>query len=159
LGVGDSFATPVASNMAPVAVVAHTVSALLQEDFFTRPGWAGSAEIAILALLAIYLIALLPRMKPGAGALVSLVMLLAMLFTEFTLLGTKNLWLQFMVPAVFLLTGHLLVTIKRARVTDMIRIRSEAEGAESNRMLGLAFQGQGQLDMAFDKFRKSPMDD
>lgn len=26
-------------------------------------------------------------------------------------------------------------------------------------MLGLAFQGQGQLDMAFDKFRKCPMDD
>ncbi|MEY2631418.1 MAG: hypothetical protein RIR00_72, partial [Pseudomonadota bacterium] len=31
--------------------------------------------------------------------------------------------------------------------------------AESNRMLGLAFQGQGQLDMAFDKFRKCPLDD
>ena len=26
-------------------------------------------------------------------------------------------------------------------------------------MLGLAFQGQGQLDMAFDKFRKAPLDD
>ncbi len=26
-------------------------------------------------------------------------------------------------------------------------------------MLGLAFQGQGQLDMAFDKFRKVPLDD
>ena len=26
-------------------------------------------------------------------------------------------------------------------------------------MLGLAFQGQGQLDMAFDKFRKVPLND
>ena len=26
-------------------------------------------------------------------------------------------------------------------------------------MLGLAYQGQGQLDMAFDKFRKCPVDD
>jgi serine/threonine-protein kinase len=33
------------------------------------------------------------------------------------------------------------------------------DSAESNRMLGLAFQGQGQLDMAFDKFRKCPLDD
>src|SRR5690606_25300438 len=79
--------------------------------------------------------------------------------TEFSLLGTNNIWLRFMVPALFLVTGHLLVTIKRARVIDMIRVRSEAEGAESNRMLGLAFQGQGQLDMAFEKFRKCPMDD
>ena len=159
LGVGDSFATPVAAQMSPVAVVAHTVSALLQEDFFTRPEWANQAELAVFLLLTIYIIALLPRMKPGTAALVSLVLLLALVATEFSLLGTSSLWLKLMIPAVFLLTGHLLVTIKRARVTDMIRIRSEAEGAESNRMLGLAFQGQGQLDMAFDKFRKSPMDD
>ena len=38
-------------------------------------------------------------------------------------------------------------------------MRSDVESAESNRMLGLAFQGQGQLDMAFDKFRKCPLDD
>ncbi len=159
LGIGDSFATPVSPTMAPVSVAAHTISALLQEDFFTRPEWADDLETGVLLLIAIYLIALLPRLKPGTAAVISLALLLAMVAAEFSLLGSENIWLRFMVPAVFLLTGHLLVTIKRARVTDMIRIRSEAEGAESNRMLGLAFQGQGQLDMAFEKFRKCPMDD
>ncbi|HEX7047067.1 MAG TPA: serine/threonine-protein kinase [Gammaproteobacteria bacterium] len=159
LGIGNAFATPVSSNMAPVAVAAHTISALLQEDFFTRPAWANLAESGVFLLIVIYLITLLPRMKPGTAAVVSLALLLAMISVEFSLLGAENIWLKFMVPAVFLLAGHLMVTIKRARVTDMIRIRSEAEGAESNRMLGLAFQGQGQLDMAFEKFRKCPMDD
>jgi len=159
LGVGDSFATPVASNMSPVAVVAHTVSAILQEDFFTRPEWAGFAELGVFLLIAIYLIALLPRLKPGTAAIISLALLLSLVAVEFSLLGANNMWLQLMVPAVFLVTGHLLITIKLFRVTEKIRIRSEAEGAESNRMLGLAFQGQGQLDMAFEKFRKSPMDD
>lgn len=159
LGVGDSFATPVSASMSPVAVVAHTVSAILQEDFFTRPEWAGLAELAAFLLIAIYLIALLPRLKPGTAAIISLALLLSLVAVEFSLLGATNMWLQLMVPAVFLVTGHLLITIKLFRVTEKIRIRSEAEGAESNRMLGLAFQGQGQLDMAFDKFRKSPMDD
>jgi serine/threonine-protein kinase len=44
-------------------------------------------------------------------------------------------------------------------MTEAGKLKSDAESAESNRMLGLAFQGQGQLDMAFDKFRKVPLDD
>jgi serine/threonine-protein kinase len=44
-------------------------------------------------------------------------------------------------------------------VTEKGKESSDADYAESNRMLGLAFQGQGQLDMAFDKFRKVPLDD
>ncbi|MBL8507736.1 MAG: serine/threonine protein kinase, partial [Chitinimonas sp.] len=48
---------------------------------------------------------------------------------------------------------------KRFLVTERRSEASELSAAESNRMLGLAFQTQGQLDMAFDKFRKIPMDD
>jgi serine/threonine-protein kinase len=55
--------------------------------------------------------------------------------------------------------GHLLLTTKRYLMTERGKQKSDTESAESNRMLGLAFQGQGQLDMAFDKFRKCPMDD
>ena len=36
---------------------------------------------------------------------------------------------------------------------------SAADSAESNRMLGLAFQGQGQLDAAFDKYRHCPREE
>ncbi|HZX31934.1 MAG TPA: serine/threonine-protein kinase, partial [Rhodocyclaceae bacterium] len=50
-------------------------------------------------------------------------------------------------------------TTKRFLHTEQGKQRSDMESAESNRMLGLAFQGQGQLDMAFDKFRKCPMDE
>jgi serine/threonine-protein kinase len=34
-----------------------------------------------------------------------------------------------------------------------------ADGIESNKMLGLSFQGQGMLDMAFEKFKKCPLDE
>ncbi len=64
-----------------------------------------------------------------------------------------------MLPATLLLLGHLLLTTKRFLVTERGKEKADLESAESNRMLGLAFQGQGQLDMAFDKFRKCPMDD
>jgi serine/threonine-protein kinase len=72
---------------------------------------------------------------------------------------TQAMWLQLMLPASLLLVGHLLLTTKRFLLTEKGKIKSDADSAESNRMLGLAFQGQGQLDMAFDKFRKVPLDD
>jgi serine/threonine-protein kinase len=72
---------------------------------------------------------------------------------------TQAMWLQLMLPAALLLVGHLLLTTKRFLLTEKGKIKSDADSAESNRMLGLAFQGQGQLDMAFDKFRKVPLDD
>jgi serine/threonine-protein kinase len=68
------------------------------------------------------------------------------------------LWIQLMSAATLLLVGHLLLTTKRFLMTERGKEKSEADSAESNRMLGLAFQGQGQLDMAFDKFRKCPLD-
>jgi eukaryotic-like serine/threonine-protein kinase len=55
--------------------------------------------------------------------------------------------------------GHVLLTTKRFLVTEAGKEKADAESAASNRMLGLAFQGQGQLDMAFDYFRKCPVDD
>src|SRR5205823_3243175 len=42
-------------------------------------------------------------------------------------------------------------------VTERAKLKSDETSAESNRMLGLAYQGQGQLDLAWDKFRQVPL--
>jgi serine/threonine-protein kinase len=44
-------------------------------------------------------------------------------------------------------------------MTEAGKVKSDEESAETNRMMGLALQGQGQLDMAFDRFRRVPMGD
>jgi serine/threonine-protein kinase len=92
----------------------------------------------------------------GAGVTAGL--LVVLVAAHFVLITTQLMWLQLMVPATLLLVGHALLTTKRFLVTERGKEKSEADSAESNRMLGLAFQGQGQLDMAFDKFRKCPLD-
>lgn len=154
-----AFVTPVSSQMPSVQVLAHTVSSILSEHFFVVPGWAALAEFAIFLLVAIYLVALLPRLRAGTSALVTAGILLGLLATHFVLMTTQLLWLQLMLPATLLLVGHALLTTKRFLVTERGKEKSDLDSAESNRMLGLAFQGQGQLDMAFDKFRKCPLDD
>jgi serine/threonine-protein kinase len=91
--------------------------------------------------------------------MVSVGLIVLMLVIEFGLMKSKFLWVPLMVPVLMLVIGHLVVTIVRSGMLNKMLVRSEADSAESNKMLGLAFQGQGQLDMAFEKFRKCPMDD
>ncbi len=158
-GVGAAQVTPVSPAMAPVLTLAHSVSSILQEHFFVTPSWSGYASLGVFALVALYLIALLPRLSAGVGALATGLLLATLLGAHFGLMVGAGLWIPLMAAATLLLVGHLLLTTKRFLVTERGKEKSEAESAESNRMLGLAFQGQGQLDMAFDKFRKCPMDD
>ena len=157
-GVGSIFVTPVSPAMPAVLMQAHAVSSILQEHFFVVPTWGWIAERLAFLLVAAYLIALLPRLKAGMGAAITAALLVVLVGAHFVVITSQLMWLKLMVPATLLLVGHALLTTKRFLVTERGKEKSEAESAESNRMLGLAFQGQGQLDMAFDKFRKCPLD-
>ena len=157
-GVGTSFPTPVTAGMTPVEKIAHSVSSILSEHFFVSPSWAIWVKLLVFILVAVYLIVLLPKLKARPAALITLGTLVVLLAAHFGLMVSAGMWIPLMVPATLLLVGHLLLTTKRYIVTEAGKQKSDVESAESNRMLGLAFQGQGQLDMAFDKFRKVPFD-
>ena len=158
-GVGAPQVTPVSPSMAPVLTLAHTVSSILQEHFFVTPAWGNWASLAAILLIGLYIILLLPRLGAGVGAGLTLSLLVLLLGTHFGLMVGAGIWIQLMGAASLLVVGHLMLTTKRFLVTERGKEKSELESAESNRMLGLAFQGQGQLDMAFDKFRKCPPDE
>ncbi len=156
VGVGDTMVTPIDSNMAPVLTLAHSVSSILNEDYFIQPEWSAPALAGITLFIALYIIFILPRLKAGVSFTITL-LLLSSLFVAHNILMTEHgLWLQLMMPSVLLVIGHLLLTTKRYLLTEKGKMALDAESAESNRMLGLSLQGQGQLDAAFDKFRRLP---
>jgi CHASE2 domain-containing sensor protein len=158
-GVGTYQVTPISPAMPPVVTLAHSVSSILQEDFFVAPTWGFWVEKLAFVLVALYIILLLPRLKAAMGFGISAAVLVVLIVTHFVLMAGKLMWIQLMASAVLLVIGHVLLTTKRFLVTERGKAKSDLESAESNRMLGLAFQGQGQLDMAFDKFKKVPLDD
>ena len=53
--------------------------------------------------------------------------------------------------ATLLLIGHGALVSKRFIVTERAKLKSDETGAESNRMLGIAYQAQGQLDILLDE--------
>ena len=158
-GVGTYQVTPISPAMPPVVTLAHSVSSILQQDFFVTPAWGFWVEKLVFVLIALYIVLLLPRLNAGMGFVLSAVLLAGLIGAHLALMAGKLMWIQLMAPAVLLVVGHVLLTTKRFLVTERGKARSDLESAESNRMLGLAFQGQGQLDMAFDKLKKVPLDD
>jgi len=158
-GVGTTSVTPVSPAMAPVLTLAHSVSSILQEHFFVAPTWAWWLELLVFLLLAAYLIVLLPRLKAGAALAISGGVFAALLALHFALMVGAGMWIQLMLPATLLLVGHGALVSKRFIVTEAAKVKSDESSAESNRMLGLAYQGQGLLDQAWDKFRQVPMSD
>ena len=159
LGVGTTFVTPVSDAMQPVYILANSVASILQQNFFVVPDWAYMAENLVFLAIALYLILVLPRLSAALAAIISAILLAVLLGASQYLLISQATWLQLMLPATLLSCGYLLLITKRYLVTERGKLQADEASAESNRTLGLAYQQQGQLDMAFDKFRNCPMDE
>ena len=154
VGVGTLFQTPAGPGLSSAETMAHIMSSLLSEHFIVEPNWGVWAALAAFLVVSGYLIAGLPRLSAGKAAILTLVLFAALLVLEFGLLSGAAKWLQLVFPASLLLIGHLALTTKRFLMTEAGKLKSDEESAETNRMMGLAHQGQGQLDMAFDRFRR-----
>jgi eukaryotic-like serine/threonine-protein kinase len=158
-GVGTTFAAPGYAGLSPAEMMAHVTSSILGEHFIVQPSWASWAAFAAFLLVAVYIVALLPRLSAGMAASITASLFVLLIASEFVLLSSASLWLKLVYPAALLVIGHLGLTTKRFLVTEAGKFKSDEESAETNRMMGLALQGQGQLDMAFDRFRRVPMAD
>lgn len=158
-GVGVQFPVPGYSSLSPAETIAHITSSILSEHFIVQPVWAVWASLGAFLLVAAYIVWALPRLGAGIAASLTLGGFVALLLMEFGLLSGAATWVQLVFPAAVLVLGHLALTTKRFLMTEAGKVKADEESAETNRMMGLALQGQGQLDMAFDRFRRVPMGD
>ncbi|MSR13902.1 MAG: CHASE2 domain-containing protein [Gammaproteobacteria bacterium] len=158
-GVGSTLHTPTGDVGGPALVLAHTVASILNQNFFVQPGWAGIAEFLVLLLVGAYLIFLLPRLKAGRAFLISGAIFVALIVIELGLMKSQATWLKLMTAVSLLAIGHVLLTTKRFLVTEASKLRLDVDSAASNKQLALQFQQKGELDNAFEYFRKCPADD
>jgi serine/threonine-protein kinase len=158
-GVGVQFPVPGHAALSPAETIAHITSSILNEHFIVQPVWGLWVTLGVFMLVSGYVIAALPRLSAGMAASATLALFVTLLVVEFGLLSAAATWLKLVFPATVLVLGHLALTTKRFLMTEAGKVKSDEESAETNRMMGLALQGQGQLDMAFDRFRRVPMAD
>jgi eukaryotic-like serine/threonine-protein kinase len=110
-------------------------------------------------LFALFVSLAIPHISAGKSAIIAAVLLLATVGGGFYLFTASGYWLKIVYPCLMLVAGYTVVVSKRYLVQEKRTEVLEGESVETNKMLGLSFQGQGMLDMAFEKFRKVPIDE
>ncbi len=157
-GLSSNVVTPVSAAMPTVLVVANAASSLLRQDFVTLPKQRLWIEGLVFGLVALYVLLLLPRLGALRAAFGTAVLFALVLGSSLYLLVAQGVWLKLMPAALLLALGHIAVTTVSFLASEEAKRAADDSTAESNRMLGLAFQSQGQLDLAFDKFRQVPLE-
>jgi len=138
----------------PVIVAAMVLVNLLQQTLAQVPAWAAWAGYAAIALA--FLLSLgLPLLAPLPRAAATVTALAGFTGLPLTLLLWGGLWLD-LLPAILLLAGGaVLAPLCGTRATDNA---VPGHAMEIHRRVGLASQKRGELDAAFESFRKCPMD-
>ncbi len=158
-GIGDRFVTPISSSLPGIEVIANSVANILNEQFFVRPQWITFAELALILLFGLYISFFLPRLKAGTGAIITLILFLLYGSAGTILFFRSNIWLKITPQLFLLILGYILVVSRQFLITEKTKEKVEADSVETNKALGLSFQQQGLLDLAFEKFRKCPMEE
>ncbi|MBW2609212.1 MAG: CHASE2 domain-containing protein [Deltaproteobacteria bacterium] len=156
---GASIDTPVDPKMPRVEYTANVIEDLMGGRYLKRPGAMPYIEAFILLILIMFSSFVMPRSdfinRVGASAgLIFLTILMGVV--SFIALDT---WFKSVYICLALVVLLIEISIRDIIISQRtIDIKSK-EAIESNRMLGLSFQSQGLLDLAFEKFRKCPLDD
>ncbi len=153
-GTGVSFNTPVDNAMPEGRLAAGVLEDLLAGRCVTRPAafpYLEPALVFVLGLLGLFFCLRLPRTGSMAASAGLAAAALAAGFAAF-LWGSA--WLRVGSAAACVILVFLVTAIQRL----FLATSTSKEALETNRLLGLSFQSQGLLDLAFDKFRKLPLD-
>lgn len=156
--VATATITPQHQAESPVHAIASATSSLYTGKKFQSPAWAGLAQALIAGIIVALAALTLSRLSLATCTLAGTLLALALILIEGGLLLSAGLWIKLTVPAVALLLAALIQCATRLMKRPGIAGGSAADNVESLRMLGLTFQGQGQLELAYETFRRCPAD-
>jgi serine/threonine-protein kinase len=134
-------------------ITACAVENIINRQHISRPAWFSLIEILVLLYFGFFLLIVIPKVPPRIGMLIFAIFLATWLGVAALLLVTQGQWLRSITPTLFAVVGFALTG--RLRISDA----KKDESVELNKSLGLSLQGQGMLDMAFEKFMKCPIED
>ena len=144
--------TALGSPMAPALVAAHTVSSLVNGEQYRFLDDTKMIQVLCYLLVALYLILLLPKLRLTTGLVVSILLLIAFINAHFIAMIASSTWLPIMIPAFALVIGHILIGFKHIIEQSFSGVKQEL--SDANLSLGKSFHEQGQLDQAYEKYRK-----
>lgn len=158
-GIMNPLSTPTDATMPVGEFSAHALWSILNNNIIQQPAWNFMAEILMILVIGLAITLFIPRLKALTAGIVFVSLMIALIGGSMYLFAFRGLWVKISYPLIQLILGYIGVISINFFVSESSKEKIEGESAETNRMLGLSFQSQGMLDMAWDKFRRIPVDD
>lgn len=158
-GLVSEYHTPLGHMLTPVEILAHEVASILNQDLFFQPPWTTQLKLGLYLASALFLIDIVSQMPRILGLAVGFAPVLLLFIIHFFLMTRHSLWIPLTGPSLFLVFGTLWITIFGSNSPKTLPISRRSQTDNSHRMLGLALQGQGRLDLAFEQFCLCRIDD
>jgi serine/threonine-protein kinase len=152
-GLSQHYNTPTKSNVSGLEIVAAAVENIINEKYISRPSWVFLGEILALLYFGFFLLFVIPRVTPRIGAMILGIFLSTWIGACVILFVSNGIWIKVLAPVLLSVMGFSLANSRQYMA------ETQDENAELNKSLGLALQGQGLLDMAYEKFLKCPVED
>ena len=146
--------SPVPSNVSEGVLIANILDNIINATFISRPPFMFHFEILSIFLLGGIASLLFPRMGVLSNAALAAGLMILPLLGGIALLSAKGIWFKTTYTVCAVLTIYFAISLKHL----LLKRGSTRDSVETNRLLGLSFQSQGLLDLAFDKFRRLPVD-
>lgn len=146
--------TPVSSHMSESELIANILDNIINNQYISRPAFMFYIELVAMLLMGGVGVVVLPQMGQlrrlgWAMGLVALTLVVGML-----LFFKGNIWFKTVHVAGSFIAIYLMVSARQLLLMESFPIETN----ETHRLIGIDFQTQGLLDLAFEKFRKLPMD-
>jgi len=152
----DKFNTPV-GPVYGVEIIADTINTLLNGAPLRPASIAVESAATFLLLVALLLTSLVRSLSMRFLAMV--IVFAAYLTSVSALYIYSGLVISIAYAFAAGIACMIMISLRLYVLSEQSQVASAADSAESNRMLGLAYQGQGQLDAAYDKYRRCPRED
>ncbi|WP_455210994.1 protein kinase domain-containing protein [Kaarinaea lacus] len=140
----------------PAVWLAHSLNSLIKGEVIQQPYWSTGLQRLAIVVLAIYLMLLPVKLRGWIGFAITGLLSVLIINISIMMVLVLNFYQPLVIPALFVIFGHLLLTFHFKINHAFKSLRSEA--ANAYRELGLNLQAQGRLDQAFNYMRKCEMD-
>lgn len=152
----DYFNTPV-GQVYGVEIIADTLNTLLHGAPLGPAGM--SMEIAVSFAFMLLLLGACLLQKLSSRLFLAAVVYLVYMAAVAAAYVYEGLVISMIYSLMAGFLATLIINLRFYLLSELSQAASAADSAESNKMLGMAFQAQGQLDSAFEKFRRCPADE
>ena len=156
---GTSVNTPVDMAMPHVEFTANVIEALMSGRYLKRPNGTVFIEAIILLILIMFSSHFMPHATAINRLSLAGIFIILVIFTGIISFVVLDIWFKTVYICLALITLMIEISVTDLIVSQRNIKLSSKEIAESNRMLGLSFQSQGLYDLAFEKFRRCPLDE